>query len=96
MRTAIAAPMRGQLERRIDITVIQIPGRVVTDRLAAAAAENLLAAADPLPPLATTAPMRRAVPLAVPAVPYQPRASRRNILNVVHFAVSRLSGLIIS
>jgi len=43
--------MRGQLDRRIDVAVIQVPGLVVTDRLAAAAAENLLAAPDPLLPL---------------------------------------------
>ena len=49
MSPAIAAPRRGQLERRIDVAVIEVPGLVVTDRLAAAAAENLLAAPDALP-----------------------------------------------
>ena len=75
MRAAIAAAMGGHLDRRIGVVVIQVPGLVVTDRLAAATAENLLAAPDALLPLAATAPMRRAVALAVPTVANQPGAS---------------------
>ena len=75
MRAAIAAAMGGPFDRRVDVVVIQVPGLVVTDRLAAAAAENVLAAPDALLPLATTALMRRAVTLAGTAVTYQPLAS---------------------
>lgn len=76
MSPAIAAAMSGHLDRSVEVTVIQIPRLIVTDRLAAAAAENLLAAPNALLPLATTAPMHWAVPLAVAPVSYQPRASR--------------------
>ena len=75
MRAAIAAAMGGHLDRRIGVVVIQVPGLVVTDRLAAAAAENHLAAPEALLPLAPTAPMRRAVALASTAVTCQPRTS---------------------
>ena len=75
MSPAIAAAMGGHFERRVEVAVIQVPGLVVTDRLAAAAADNLLAAPDTLRLLATTAPMCRAVALAVPTVAYQLRAS---------------------
>ena len=55
MRTAIAPSMRGQLKRRIDVAVIQVPDLVVTNRLAAATTQDQLAAADPSQPLAATA-----------------------------------------
>ena len=75
MRAAIAAAMGGPFDRRVDVVVVEIPGLVVTDRLAAAAAENRLACPDPLLPLAPAAPMRRPVALAGTAVTCQPLAS---------------------
>ena len=81
MSPPITAAMCGMLQRRIRITVIQIPSLVVTDRLATATADNLLATPDPLRPLASSAPVRWAVPLPRPTVPHQPHPSRRSHLD---------------
>lgn len=75
MGASIAAAVSGLLLRRIGIVVIQIPGLVKTDRLAAAGAQRLVAAPEPLLPLATAPPVRRPVAFAVPAVPHKPRPS---------------------
>jgi hypothetical protein len=42
MRAPIAVAVSGHLDRRAHVVVIQVPGLVITDRLAAPAAQNLL------------------------------------------------------
>ena len=51
MRAAVAAAMGGPFDCEVDVVVIQIPELVSTDRLTAAAAEHLLACADPRQPV---------------------------------------------